>query len=60
MSVNYSTLYGADADEKLSPTYEVNAENIVIHSTIYGGRGNELNSRNMTARDLTERYLNFG
>ncbi|MDH6269161.1 hypothetical protein M2360_004587 [Rhizobium sp. SG_E_25_P2] len=58
MSVTYSTLYGSDADDALSPTYTVDGDVVDVHSTIYGG-GNVLESKNMTARDLSVRYVTF-
>ncbi|MBB1248395.1 calcium-binding protein [Rhizobium sp. G21] len=42
MTVSYSPLYGSDADEKLQPTYSVDGDHVVVHSTIYGGGGNDV------------------
>lgn len=41
MSVSYSPFYGTDADETLSPSFDVIGDVIDIHSTIYGGGGND-------------------
>jgi Ca2+-binding RTX toxin-like protein len=41
MSVTYSPLHGTDADDTLSPTYDVVGDVVDVHTTIYGGGGND-------------------
>lgn len=41
MSVTYSPLHGTDADEVLFPTYDVYGDVVDVHTTIYGGGGND-------------------
>lgn len=41
MSVTYSPLHGTDADEVLFPNYDVYGDVVDVHTTIYGGGGND-------------------
>jgi Ca2+-binding RTX toxin-like protein len=41
MSVTYSPLHGTDGDDTLSPNYDVYGDVVDVHTTIYGGGGND-------------------